>query len=83
MYELSVYPIAYGLWRWQIFASDLVHSAEGPSTDWALATLLIAAVGVLLLLGKIGGDRHPATSTAAKTKGAVWGLYQDRYQTRA
>jgi hypothetical protein len=36
----------------------LLHSAEDPGTDWALAALLIGAVGVLLLLGKIRGQRH-------------------------
>jgi hypothetical protein len=73
---------------WRPFPSGLVHRAEEPSTDWALATLLIGAVGLLLLLGvKVRGDGHPTSSTEARTweveKGAARGLLQDRYQTRA
>jgi len=48
--------------------SGLMHRAEGPSTDWVLAALLIGAVGVLLLLGiKVRGHRHPTNSTAVRT----------------
>jgi hypothetical protein len=68
--------------------SGLVHPAVGPSTDWALATLLIGAVGVLLLLGiKDRGDRHFTNPTEARTwdinKGAAQGLLPDKYPTRA
>jgi hypothetical protein len=44
-----------------------VHAAE-LRIDWALATLLIVGVGVLLLLGiKERGYRHPTNSTPART----------------
>jgi hypothetical protein len=40
--------------------------AEGPNADRALAALLIAAVGMLLLLGiKLRRDHHPTNRTAA------------------
>ena len=71
------------------FSGSLVHPADGPNRGWVLATLLIGAVGVLLLLGiKDRGHRHPMNSTAARTgeveKGAPQrGLFQDRYQARA
>ena len=73
---------------WRPFPSGLVHRAEGPSTDWALATLLISAVGLLLLLGiRLREDGHPTNSTDARTweaeKGAARGLFRDRYQTGA
>jgi S1-C subfamily serine protease len=80
-------PLENGLGR--PFPGSPVRPAEEPRTDWALATLLIGAVGVLLLLGiKERGHRHLTNSTAARTgeveKGAARrGLLQDRCQTRA
>src|SRR5262249_36846422 len=50
------------------FPSIPVHAAEQPSTDRVLATVLIGAVCVLLLVAiKVRGDRHPTPSTAVRT----------------
>ena len=73
---------------WEPSPSGPVHSAEEPRPDWALASLLIGAVGVLLLLGIMArGHRHPTNSTAPRTgeveRGAPRGPLQDRYQARA
>ena len=51
-----------------LFAGAL-NSSEAPSPHWPLATLLIGAVSVLLLLGiKESGRRHSTNGSAAPTK---------------
>ncbi len=70
------------------FPGRPVHPAQKPRPDWALATLLIGAVGVLLFLGiKERRRRRPTNSTAARIgrveKGAPRGHLLDRYPTRA
>jgi hypothetical protein len=48
--------------------SGLINSAEAPGPHWPLATLLIGAVSVLLLLGiKERGLHHSTTGSAAPT----------------
>jgi hypothetical protein len=65
-----------------------VNPAGEPRPDWAIATLLIGALGVLLLLGiKERRPRHPTNTTPARTgeveMGASRGLLQDKCRTRA
>jgi hypothetical protein len=66
--------------------SGPVHSAKEPGTDWVLAALLIGAAGVLLLLGKIRGQRNSTKNTAPETgeveNSAPRGHLQDGFQTR-
>jgi hypothetical protein len=61
--------------------------SEGPPADWALAALLLDAVGVLLLLGIKEHRTCNLSNSAAATTGQIenaapWGLLQDKCQTR-
>jgi hypothetical protein len=48
--------------------STPVHPAQKPRTNWVLATMLIGAVSVFLLLAiKVRGHGNPTKSTAART----------------
>jgi S1-C subfamily serine protease len=50
------------------FPSTPVHPAQNPRTNWVLATMLIGAVSVFLLLAiKVRGHGNPTKSTAART----------------